>query len=69
MKFDGTISLGSIIALVVMLLALHQYHMANVRRFIKIEFRVGQMWGVFKRRFGMPDDDPFYKKDDSDTDS
>ena len=59
MHFDWSVSLGTIIALVVMLFTFHQYHMANIRRFMRIEFQVGQMWSVFKKRFGISSDNPF----------
>ena len=55
--FDSTISLGNVIALLVMLGSLYSFHMANVKRFMTIEFRVEQMWHSFKQRFNMAEEE------------
>ncbi len=51
--FDWSISFGTVISLAVILFTFYKFHMANVKRFLTIEFQVAQMWSVFRRRFNV----------------
>lgn len=59
MHFNTTIDLGTLIALGVMLFTFHKYHTANLKRFMTLEFRVNQMWQIFRRRFNMEETEYF----------
>lgn len=56
MRLDGTISLGNLLTFVGMLIALYGFHISNVKRIMTINFRVNQMWNVFKKRFNISDE-------------
>jgi hypothetical protein len=59
MKFDLTINLGNILSIAAMIVTLYGFHIQNVKRFMKLEFQVSQMWGSFRKRFHIKDDDFF----------
>lgn len=61
--FDSSINLGTLVALGVTLFTFYKFHMANVKRFMTIEFQVAQMWGVFRRRFNIDKDTNFFPGD------
>jgi hypothetical protein len=59
MKFNWEINLGNLIAVAAMMITLYGFHMSNVKRFLKLEFQVRQMWGSFRKKFHIDDDDFF----------
>jgi hypothetical protein len=59
MKFDFSINLGNLVSIVAMVFTLYGFHIQNVKRFMKLEFQVRQMWGSFRRKFNIHDEDFF----------
>ena len=59
MHFNWEINVGQIASVAIILATFYKFHISNVKRFMKIELQVGQMWHVFKRRFGVGSDDIF----------
>ena len=57
--FDWSINFGTVIAFGGMMFTFYKFHTANLKRFMKLEFQVRQMWGSFKKRFNIQENDFF----------
>lgn len=57
MHWNGEISLGNVISLLVMMITLYTLHTKNVERIARIELRVETMWDSFKRKFHVDSED------------
>lgn len=69
MSFDNFwhVDLGNIVTFLGMLASLYLFHMNNVKRFTKLEFKVSLMWRRFAQRFNMSPD--LRDRDDGDDDN
>lgn len=58
---------GNVLTLLGMVASLYIFHMTNVKRFTRMEFKVNLMWRRFAKRFNMsPDLEDHHNEDDED---
>ena len=50
MQFDPSINLGTIVAVIAVIVTLYSLHRKNIERFIRIEHKVDQMWRTYMWR-------------------
>lgn len=60
---------GNVLTLAGMVISLYFFHMTNVKRFTKMEFKVNLMWRRFAKRFNMDANLPEEGDDGNDDDN